>query len=112
MELIASNQHHSLQIQMPALIASLSGTLSASAPPDTENPITLRLDSPCFLRVAIKWELQLNGEPIESGRFIPGSPEVQLVLPSLEPGSHLLEARASWSDTEVSSWTQTLLIEP
>ena len=109
LELIASNQSHGLQIQMPALIANLSGSLT---PSDTETAITLRLDSPCLLRVAIHWELQLNGEPIQSGRFIPGSPEIERILPPLEPGSHRFEARASWSDTEVSSWTQTILIEP
>jgi hypothetical protein len=111
-DLIASNMQHQLQVQMPDLIANLTATLPASVQPGTETPLTLQLDSPCLLRVAIQWELELDGQTIHSGRFIPGTPEKELILPPLEPGNHALKARASWSDTEVSTWSQDLVIPP
>jgi hypothetical protein len=73
-----------------------------------ELPFTLKLVSPCTLRVALSWEILLDGKAFEQGRFIAGATETRLDLRALTAGTHQIEATASWSDVSVSHWSQEL----
>ena len=112
MELVASNLRHSIEVQMPQLIVNLGGTLPT--PPIAAAaafPMRLGLESPCSLRVAIPWSLRVDGRELSSGRFIPGSPMVEVEIPPMEPGSHTIEATASWSGHHISTWSKEVTVQ-
>jgi hypothetical protein len=112
MELVASNLRHSIEVQMPQLIASLGGTLpEPPIPASVAFPVRLGLESPCSLRIAIPWSLRVDGQELSSGRFIPGSPMVVVDIPPMEPGSHTIEASASWGSRYVSTWSKEITVQ-
>ena len=112
MELVASNLRHSIEVQMPQLIVNLGGTLpTPPIPASAAFPVRLGLESPCSLRVAIPWSLRVDGRELSSGRFIPGSPMVEVELPPMEPGSHTIEATASWSGHHISTWSKEVTVQ-